>query len=66
MEKKNAGKATAKKSTQVKQSSDNATCCSCNADFKNEMNELVDNVEGYTKTDHNKKEQELREAFGEK
>ncbi len=38
-------------------------CCGCEADFKKEVNELVDEVEGYTEEDRKKKEEEVKEAF---
>ncbi len=41
----------------------NPTCCSCEADFENEVKELVDEVEGYTKADHTKKAEEVKAAF---
>ena len=49
-----------------KKTKKNESCCSCNADFKNEMNELVDNVEGYTKEEKKKKQEEVKAAFSEK
>lgn len=42
-----------------------ATCCSCEADFKNEVDELVDNVEGYSPEDHHKKQSEVKAAFAQ-
>lgn len=41
-------------------------CCSCNAGFKKEVDQIVGEVEGYTKTDHDKKRKELNDAFAEK
>lgn len=39
------------------------SCESCEADFMNEVNYLVDNVEGYTEEDRRKKQNELEDAF---
>lgn len=41
-------------------------CCSCEADFKNEIKELVNEVDGYTKEDHAKKQAEVKAAFAKK
>lgn len=41
-------------------------CCSCEADFEKEIDELVDGVDGYTKEDREKKEEEVRDAFSGK
>lgn len=42
------------------------TCCSCETEFKKEVNEMVKEVEGYSKKDHDKKREELKEAFDKK
>lgn len=42
----------------------NNTCDPCEEDFWRQVNELVDEVKGYTKEDHMKKEKEVDEAFG--
>jgi len=42
------------------------SCCACEADFKKEVESLVDEVEGYDKNDHDKKRREVNDAFGEK
>lgn len=42
------------------------TCCSCNADFKNQINNEVNAVEGYTKEERNAKEKEVEAAFDKK
>lgn len=42
------------------------TCCSCNADFKNQINNEVNAVEGYTKDEQQAKEKEVKDAFAEK
>ncbi len=41
----------------------NPTCCSCEADFENEVKGLVNEVDGYGKTDHEKKAAEVKAAF---
>lgn len=40
------------------------SCCSCEADFKNEIDQLVDEVEGYGRNDRKMKQEEIEEAFG--
>lgn len=44
----------------------NGCGCSCEADLKKEVNELVNEVEGYTTADHARKQAEVKAAFGEK
>lgn len=39
------------------------TCDSCETDFLNEIDELVDNVENRSKEGHMKKQEELDKAF---
>lgn len=39
------------------------TCCSCEADFKKEVDELVENAQKPTTKEHEQKEEELKEAF---
>lgn len=39
--------------------------CTCKADLKKEVNAMVNQVEGYTKDDHDKKRNEVKAAFGE-
>ncbi len=41
----------------------NKECCSCVADLKKEVNELVNEVEGYTAADHTRKQAEVKAAF---
>lgn len=41
-------------------------CCSCEQDFRNEVNELVNEVDGYTHKDHEEKKKEVKAAFEEK
>ncbi len=41
-------------------------CCTCEADFKKEVNELVNEVNNYTKEDHAKKQAEVKAAFDKK
>lgn len=38
-------------------------CCSCQADFQAEVNELVDNVEHLTKEEREAKAKEVEAAF---
>ena len=40
--------------------------CGCKADLKKEVKTMVDNVEGYSKEDHQKKQAEVKAAFVEK
>jgi hypothetical protein len=40
--------------------------CGCGVDFKKEVKEIVNQVEGYSKTDHELKGREVRAAFAEK
>jgi hypothetical protein len=40
--------------------------CGCGADLKKEVKEIVNQVEGYSKTDHEQKGREVRAAFAEK
>lgn len=42
-----------------------ANRCSCSANLKKEVKQMVNEVEGYSKEDHAKKERELRDAFAE-
>lgn len=44
----------------------NGTCCSCEADFKKEVDELVEEAKKPTAEEHKEKEKELKEAFEEK
>lgn len=39
------------------------SCCSCAADFKKEVDGLVNEVEGYGKDDRDKREDEVKAAF---
>ncbi len=39
------------------------TCTPCEQNFENKVNELVDQVEDYTKKDHMQKEREVEDAF---
>ncbi len=41
-------------------------CCSCEKDFKEQVQKTVDEVENYTSEDHKKKEAEVDAAFAEK
>lgn len=70
MEKKNVKPTTCKapaapksKKVEVKKQS---TCCSCEAGFKSEVDSLVNEVEGYGKAQHDRKREELNDAFGRK
>lgn len=38
-------------------------CCSCEADFKEELRELENQAQAPTKTEHDKKREELNVAF---
>jgi hypothetical protein len=40
--------------------------CGCGVDLKKEVKEIVNQVEGYSKTDREQKAREVRAAFGEK
>jgi hypothetical protein len=40
--------------------------CGCGVDLKKEVKEIVDQVEGYGKTDRERKGREVRAAFAEK
>lgn len=42
----------------------NETCCGCDEDLKESAKEIVNQVEGYTKTSREKKGREVRAAFG--
>lgn len=64
MEKKNAGMANKCEVPVEKTPKKSGGCCSCEADFQNEVNHLVDEVDGYNKHDHEKKKEELRDTFG--
>lgn len=37
--------------------------CDCTADLMEEIDELVDNVEGYSQKDHKERKKEVEEAF---
>ena len=41
----------------------NETSCGCDADLKNELNEMVNDVEGYGKADREQKGREVKAAF---
>ncbi len=41
-------------------------CCSCEAGFKNEIKELVNEVDNYSKDDHARKQAEVKAAFDKK
>lgn len=41
----------------------NATSCGCEADMKKEVKQMINDVEGYSKTDHELKGREVRAAF---
>lgn len=40
--------------------------CQCEADMQKEIKGLVDEVKGYTKEDHDKKQAEIKAAFEKK
>lgn len=44
----------------------NETCCGCDEDFKKSTKKIVKQVEGYTKTDREKKGRDVRAVFGVK
>lgn len=44
----------------------NQNCDECATDFRNEINELVDSVKGYSEEDRMKKKEEVEKAFEEK
>ena len=41
-------------------------CCTCEAGFKKEVGKLVNEVDGYTKEEHTKKQAEVKAAFEKK
>lgn len=45
--------------------SDKKGCGQCTEDLKQEVNQLIENVDGYTKEDHREKEEEVRDAFAD-
>lgn len=40
------------------------SCCFCDEDFKENLDEMVDEVKGYGPEQHKKKEKEVEAAFG--
>lgn len=47
----------------MNQEQENAKCDPCEQQFEENVHEIVNEVEGYTQKDHNKKEKEVEEAF---
>ena len=45
---------------------ENKGCCQCTEDLKKEVDELIENVDGYTEKDHREKEEEVKAAFADK
>lgn len=48
----------------MKESKEKTGCCDpCEQQFREEVDELVENVKGYTRKDHREKKEEVKDAF---
>lgn len=50
--------------TEKKNAGDSGCCDTCNDDFQRNIENIVDEVKGYTGKDHDRKRREVEDAYG--